>query len=135
MGMPIARLTSVAPTPIEMERRVPISNRLSTSRPNSSVPSQYVAFGGRKRVLSEIVSHGCGAIHGASNPSRMMAVVMTSPALSCNGNGLRAPLPASSAPAGVALGNGAVIPDLRIEPRIKQVGDQIRDGVHGGDDQ
>ena len=40
IGTPIARLTAVALTPMASERRVPISSRLSTSRPYSSVPNQ-----------------------------------------------------------------------------------------------
>ena len=82
MGTPKMRLISVAPTPIWIDNRVPMSKRLSTSRPNSSVPSQCVAPGGRNRDLIAMVSHGYGAIQGASNPSVTIVSVITSPALS-----------------------------------------------------
>jgi len=126
--MPTDRLTAVALRPMASESRVPISRRLRTSRPYSSVPSQYVALGGRKRVRIEIVSQGCGAIQGASRPRTTITPVIASPAFSCGDSALRS--------AGRAAASGGMAkPDLRVQVHVEKIGDQIRERLDCGDDE
>src|SRR5581483_1431305 len=72
-----------------------------------------------------MVSHGWGAIHGASTASAMMVATMTRPALSCIGQGRRPRAAGTS-------GNAASIADSRVEPGIEEVGDEVGQRIDTG---
>src|SRR4051794_1588575 len=127
------------------DRRVPIRSRLSTSRPYSSVPSQYVAFGARKRVRIEIVSQGWGAIQGARSPRRAIVATIAMPALSWSGIGRLGVRASSGSFAARVLtvtwfdaspsGDAAAIAYLRIEPGVEEVSGEIGQRIDRRDDE
>src|SRR6185312_6288292 len=75
----------------------------------------------------EMVSQGCGAIHGASRLSRTMLPTMASPAFSCAGMRRGAGARLSS--------DSSAIADLWIEPGVEKIGNQVGECVNGGHDQ
>src|SRR5262245_34285307 len=80
--------------------------------------------GGWKRVRIEIVSQGCGAIHGASRLRSTIMPTINRPALSWAGIGRRGG-------GAVVSSDSSAIADLRIEPCIEQVGRQVGEGIDG----
>src|SRR5215470_19143294 len=55
--------------------------RESTSRPNSSVPNQWTAFGDWSRDGRSIAAGSLGAIHGANMANRTNTLTITMPAI------------------------------------------------------
>src|SRR5918994_4325182 len=85
----------------------------------------------------EIVSHGWGAIQGASSPRRTMVPTMRSPALSWSGIGRRGARAGGNSWIGTAVaarpsGDAAAIADLRVEPGVEEVRREIRERVDRG---
>src|SRR5215813_12856835 len=55
--------------------------RESTSRPNSSVPNQWTAFGDCSREGRSMAAGSLGAIHGANTANRTNTLTITMPAI------------------------------------------------------
>src|SRR5438128_11533720 len=94
-----------------------------------------MAFGGRKRVRIEIVSHGWGAIHGASRPSNTMVPTVINPALSGSGIGRRGGACGTAGTSDAWSSDIAAETDFGVEAGVEQVRREAGKGVDRGDDQ
>src|SRR5688572_26595065 len=106
------------------DARAPHSRRESTSRPNSSWPSQCCAEGPVSRAATSILTGSYGAIAGASSASK------TSRPTSANGQPIRrqgswARLPSIRLP----------VPHARVEHRIEEIDSQVQQDKQCADDE
>ena len=78
-GTPISSEIDTDTMPASNEARVPQITRDSTSRPISSVPSQYCALGALRMAAQLAAIGSSGAIHGANRASTMNATTTARP--------------------------------------------------------
>src|SRR5258706_5546265 len=67
IGTPSAIEIDTDTSPARIEARAPQMMRDSTSRPSSSPPNRYAAFGARRTASQLVASGSCGASHGANS--------------------------------------------------------------------
>src|SRR5207249_1153233 len=105
--------TTAAPKPMIRDVRAPWITRLRTSRPSSSVPSEWPAEGGDRKATLER-SGSCGAITSASSAQLRAKAISASPKIR---RGVRIM---------------SVDPDLRVDDRVSDVGQEVHE--HDADD-
>src|SRR5262245_58283965 len=134
--MPSTNDSATTATPTSSDSRAPYTMRAHTSRPTSSVPSQWTRLGAASRPATSMCA-GLPAISGASTPSATISAMRMAPssvvrrrAKSVSQLGARAGRSAAS-----AWDNAITLmragPSLVLHPRID---DQVRE-VHGQVDQ
>src|SRR5690606_2739253 len=113
------------------------------SRPNSSVPNQCSAEGGRRRALRSCATGSYGASTGASTATATRHATSTRPTtaprlrrkrLAAGDARMRRRGDAAVGPGAAAAGRSA-IPHLRVQGRIREVDDQVHEYEQGGDEQ
>src|SRR6185437_5925053 len=116
--------------------------RLYTSRPSMSVPNQYAADGGRRRLIGETASGSIVASHGARSATTIMPARIAPPTSAIgwrrNASRKRRHVGDTDLPATIGAAGSVVaisISDARIEQRIRQIDGEIDEHVDRGKDQ